>query len=254
MLEKRVIPTLLLSKGKLVKTVKFRDPMYIGDPINAVRIFNDKEVDELCLLDIAASKTNAKINFPLIESITREAFMPVCYGGGVKTIEDIDKLFALGIEKVALNNMLFKDKRLVVEAVRKYGSQSIVASIDVQKNIFGKYIIKRMSGTKSLAINLDQAIDYLHDVKVGEIYLTSINREGTMTGFDMNLVKSFSEKTKLPMIVNGGAGSCEDIAEVFRSTNITAVSCGSFFVYKGKHRAVLINYPKSKMLSYLGDI
>lgn len=254
MLEKRIIPTLLLSKGKLVKTVKFKDPVYIGDPINAVRIFNDKEVDELCLLDITASKSSAKINFSLIESITREAFMPVCYGGGVKSIEDIERLFALGIEKVALNNILFKDKELVIEAVRKYGSQSIVASIDVKKNIFGKYKITCLSGTKGLEINFDQAIEYLHDVKVGEIYLTSINREGTMTGFDMNLVKSFSEKTKLPMIVNGGAGCCEDILEVFKSTNITAVSCGSFFVYKGKHRAVLINYPKNKMLSYLGDI
>jgi len=253
MLQNRVIPTLLLDGGRLVKTVKFKKPIYIGDPINAVKIFNDKEVDELCLLDIKATTEGKNIDFKLLESITREAFMPVCYGGGVKSLNAIDNLFSLGIEKVALNTMLFKNKELIEEAVAKYGSQSIVGSVDVKKNIFGKYNFKTHAGSKNVGLDINSAMSYLNQVGVGELYLTSIDKEGTMTGFDMELISLVSNQTNLPIIVNGGASNCDDIAKVFSDTSVTAVSCGSLFVYQGRHRAVLINYPSSKIFNVLGE-
>jgi len=250
MLRNRIIPTLLLSNNGLVKTKQFKNPIYIGDPINAVRIFNEKEVDELVILDIKATIEKREINYSRIEEIVSEAFMPVGYGGGVKNIQQIEKLFKLGIEKVILNTAAFSNQSLIQEASRVFGNQSIVVAIDVKKDFFGNYRVYTNAGTQKQ--NLD-FLSYLHkfeELGVGEIIVNSIDKDGIMSGYDYNLIKIASENLSIPMIACGGAGQVEHLANAIRY-GASAVAAGSMFVFHGKHRAVLISYPKYEDIDIL---
>lgn len=243
----RIIPVLLLQDGGLVKTVQFKKPVYIGDPLNAVKIFNEKEADELIFLNISPDS----IPFDLLQEIAEECFMPLAYGGGIKTIEDIRAVLKIGIEKVVINSALFGNLDFVREAATEFGSATIVASLDVKKNLFGKYELFAGSGTirvkrdpLAFALELEQA-------GAGELMIQSIDREGTMKGYDLELVSSISEAVQIPVIACGGAGSMEDFGKVIRQGGASAAAAGSLFVLHGKHRAVLISYPEQAEIKTL---
>lgn len=250
MLETRVIPCLLLSGRGLVKTERFQNPKYVGDPINAVKIFNEKEVDELLLLDISVRRDRRLIQFEWIEEIVTEAFMPVGYGGGVRTIEDIRRLFDLGVEKVVLNTAVFDSPDLVRLAVQEYGSQSIVGSVDVARNWMGRRVVRVDCGRRKVGMTLEEYIDTTVSLGVGEVILTSIEREGTFKGYDLELVKLVSDRLSVPMVANGGAASFSDFKKA-KEAGASAVAAGSLFVFHGKYRAVLISYPPMDMLEGL---
>lgn len=239
----RVIPILLLKDKGLYKTVKFRDPKYIGDPINAVKIFNDKEVDELCFLDITATNENKEPNYKVISEIAGECFMPLSYGGGVKTIDQARKLFSIGIEKIILNSSVHSNPMLVNELSFHYGAQSVVVCIDVKKNFFGKYEVYTHSGKKNTG--KDPLIFALEMQKrgAGEIIINSIDRDGTMAGYDIELISKIANKLDVPLVACGGASCIEDFSNVINNGHASAVAAGSLFVFHGKHRAVLISYP-----------
>lgn len=239
----RVIPALLLKNEGLVKTIKFKDPRYVGDPRNAVKIYNEKEVDELALLDVSAGVDGKGPNFQMIEEIASECFMPLCYGGGITTLAQINKLFSIGVEKIALNTVLHSNADIVKEAVNKYGSQSILASIDVKKNFFGKYEVVTSSGRNNTKKDPVKFAVQMQELGVGEVLLNSIDRDGTMKGYDLDLVSSVASALDIPLIACGGAGSLNDMREVIKMTKVSAVAAGSMFIYHGKHNAVLINYP-----------
>ncbi len=243
MLRIRVIPSLLLQDQGLVKTLRFKDPKYIGDPINAVRIFNKKEVDELIFLDIAATRDSRKPNFDLIADIAGECFMPFAYGGGIRNLDDVKTLFSIGAEKVVINSYTLENPGFIRQAVEKYGSQSIISSIDVKKNILGRYVVYTQGGqvaTKYEPVNWALALE---DMGVGEIILTSIDREGTMKGYDIELIKRVSSVLKIPVVASGGASGIQDFKDAVLNGGASAVTAGSLFVFQGIHRAVLINYP-----------
>lgn len=244
----RIIPTLLIKDSALVKTVKFKNPKYIGDPINAVKIFNLKEVDELVLLDIGVKK---KINFELISEIVSEAFMPVAYGGGIHTLEDIGRLFDIGIDKVIINSAAFLNKKLIAEACSIYGSQSIVLSVDLKKNLYGKQRVHINNGKKRLAGDYTEIIKNTVDLGFGEIIVNSIDRDGTMIGYDLESIKRISKKIDIPLICLGGAGSKEDLIKGLKN-GASAVACGSLFIFNGIHKAVLISYIKIDELNING--
>lgn len=244
MLQTRIIPVLLMHKGGLYKTKKFKKPKYIGDSINAIKIFNEKEVDELILLDIDASKENKEPNYKLIEDIASECFMPLCYGGGIKNLEQIKKIFSLGVEKISLNNILFEDDTLVKKAVEIYGSQSIVASVDINKTIFGKHTIYNYKTKKNTTLSYYNFINKLEEIGIGEILINSVYNDGMLGGYDIELLKNISEKINIPIVALGGAGSIDDFKKVIDNTEISALAAGSMFVFHGKHQAVLIKYPK----------
>jgi cyclase len=245
----RVIPCLLLQEDSLVKTVNFKNPAYIGDPINTARIFNELEVDELTLLDITATNTNKKPNFKILSELANECFMPLAYGGGINTFEDAKKIFKIGIEKIIINTITFTNPFLIKELVNHFGSQAIIASIDVKKNLFGKYQVYSNSGKKKQNKNpLEWAVE-LERLGVGEILLTSINQEGTWNGFDLNLTKSITERVKIPVIANGGASNIKDIELVVKQSEASAVSLGSMVVYQNKGMGVLVNFPNQTDLN-----
>jgi len=248
MLRTRVIPVLLLKDAGLVKTVKFKSPKYIGDPINAVRIFNEKEVDELVFLDISATPNKRKPNFNLIKDIASEAFMPFAYGGNITSMADIEKLFYIGVEKVIINSFLFKDNSFVKDVANYFGSQSVVAALDIKKNWRGKYHLYSISGQKRERIDVYEWIKILEDMGVGEFIVNSIDKDGMMTGYDIPIIKSIVSKSQIPVVPCGGAGNINDLIELIKETNISAVGAGSLFVYQGVHKAVLINYPDYKKL------
>lgn len=239
---KRVIPVLTIIGDKLVKTVQFKKPNYIGDPINAVKIFNDKEVDEVILLDIRASQNGTAPNYQKIEEICSEAFMPFAYGGGIKKMEQVDLLFKLGIEKVVLNSVLNSNLKLVADIASKYGAQSVVASIDIKRSLFGKYHAFTFSGKDKVKAELFHYITAILESGVGELFLNSIDRDGTFLGYDLNLIKKIAPVSNVPMIVSGGAKSLEDFNLAIRS-GASAVAAGSFFVYRGAQKGIMINYP-----------
>jgi len=238
----RIIPTLLLKGKGMVKTVNFKNPNYLGDPINAVRIFNDKEVDELILLDIEASRENKEPNFLLIKDIVSESFMPIGYGGGIKTIDQIKKIFDLGVEKIILNTSSF-DFNLISKAASIYGEQSIVVCIDAKKALFGGYNIYCQGGQVKHKICPGDFAKKVVNAGAGEIIIQSINNEGLMKGYDLELTKLVSTSINVPIVASGGAGSLQHLKEVIQIGGVSAVTAGSLFVYKGKHNAVLINYP-----------
>jgi len=251
MLQPRIIPCLLLKNQGLVKTVRFKKPKYVGDPINAVKIFNEKEVDEMIFLDITASIDRKKPNFKIIREIASECFMPLCYGGGVRNLDDIKQIFNTGVEKVAINSYALEDNEFITKASYLFGNQSIVVSIDAKKNIFGKYEVFGFSGKKKYKLSPADYAAHMENMGAGEILINSINMDGTMAGYDIELVKSVSKAVTIPVIACGGAGKIEDFTEAVREGGTSAVAAGSLFVFQGKLRAVLISYPNPKELKNL---
>ena len=251
MLQTRVIPVLLLQNKGLVKTVKFKNPKYVGDPLNAIKIFNEKEVDELIFLDIDASKKGMEPDYELIKDFASECFMPVCYGGGITNIEQIKKIFTLGIEKISINYFALKDDELIKKAVEIYGSQSIVVTIDIKKSLMGKYQIYNHTKKKNLKIPFLEYIKHIEELGAGEILINNVDLDGTQKGYDIDLLKQVVNYVKIPVIACGGAGELKDFQTAKKKANISAVAAGSFFVFQGKHNAVLITYPKYQELEKL---
>jgi imidazole glycerol-phosphate synthase subunit HisF len=248
MLRTRVIPCLLLRNKGLVKTVKFKQPKYIGDPINAIKIFNEKEVDELIFLDITATVENRKPPVKLISEIASECFMPFCYGGGIRSLDDVAELFRIGVEKVAINTCAVTNPQLITQAAERFGSQSIVVSIDVKKTLFGKYRVFTHGGSRNSKLDpVDFAI-HMQGIGAGELFLNSIDRDGTRQGYDLELIRRVSEAVSIPVIACGGAGGLDDFVDAINIGGASAVSAGSLFVLQGSHRAVLITYPPQKDL------
>jgi cyclase len=243
MLRARFIPTLLLKGRGLYKTVRFKNETYVGDPINAVRIYNDKAVDEIILLDIDAPRSGRGPDYEVIGDIASEAFVPLCYGGGVRTLEDFERLFKLGIEKVAVNSAAAGNMALVSEAARVFGSQSVVVAIDVRRTLFGHYERYLDAGSASARQSAEDAARRAQDAGAGELLIQSIDRDGTMQGYDLKLVREVTGAVKLPVIACGGASSVDDMARVIVEGRASSAAAGSLFVFQGKHRAVLITYP-----------
>lgn len=250
MLRTRVIPCLLLKNGGLVKTKKFKNPVYIGDPINAVRIFNEKEVDELVFLDIACTLGKREPDYDLLQDIASEAFMPFAYGGGITRADQAQRLFKLGVEKVIINSHTAVEPELLSRIADSAGSQSVVASIDVKRNLFGKYTVWTQAGTVGTANDPVQYAQRMEAAGAGEILLTSIDRDGCMGGYDLALIKAVSEAVSIPVVASGGAAVPNDFLEA-RKAGASAASAGSMFVFHGKHRAVLITYPPYSQLETL---
>lgn len=245
----RVIPVLLLRGRGLVKTVKFKDPKYIGDPINSVRIFNEKEVDELIFLDITATPEGRGPDFDLLADIAGEAFMPMGYGGGITTLDQVRRVFALGFEKVIINSAGYGSGELIQQAAAVFGAQSIVGSIDVRKTLLGRYELVSHGGRTKQVGSLKDHIARLEGLGVGEIFINAIDRDGTQSGYDIKLVKEASSACSVPVIACGGAGSIEHFAQAVHEGGASAVAAGSLFVFVGPHRAVLITYPDRELLS-----
>jgi imidazole glycerol-phosphate synthase subunit HisF len=245
MLRPRIIPSLLVHKKGLVKTVGFRQSQYVGDPINAVKIFNEKEVDELIVLDIDASVENRSPDFEMIKNLATECRMPFCYGGGVKTIEHAIEIVKLGAEKVALSSSVIENTDLIKEISDAIGSQSVVVVLDYKKagRLVKSLELFTHNGTKSTGIKLYEFVKILNDLNVGEIVLNSIDRDGTMKGYDIEVAKMVREIFDGPLTILGGAGKMQDIKELVDEFKIIGAAAGSLFVFKGKYRAVLINYP-----------
>lgn len=248
MLRTRVIPTLLLRRRGLIKTVKFKDHKYIGDPINAVKIFNEKEVDELIFLDIEASKNGAEPDFEIIKDIASEAFMPLAYGGGITKASEAEKLFRIGIEKVVLNSSVYTAPWLISEIAEISGNQSVVVSIDVKKNFFGKYEIYSHGGTIKEKGSIIDFSKKVQDLGAGEIFINSIDRDGTGKGYDIALIQKIAKAVQIPVVACGGAANLSHLKEAVRKGGASAVAAGSMFVFYGKHRAVLITYPSYQEL------
>lgn len=244
----RVIPVLLLQDGGLVKTSKFDKPVYVGDPINSVRIFNEKEVDELVFLDISATPENQDPNFEMLEDIASEAFMPMAYGGGIKTFEQAKRIFSLGFEKVVLNNLTFTSPDTVKHISSVYGAQSVVACLDVKRSLFGEFDLYTHSGKNKQSVGIAEHLSALEEMKIGEVIINSINRDGTQKGYDLTVIKQITDKVSIPVVACGGAGTIEDFSEAVNKGGASAVAAGSMFVFRGKHRAVLISYPEGSLL------
>lgn len=243
MLRSRITPCLLVHKKGLVKTVAFKDPKYVGDPINAVKIFNEKEVDELMVLDIDATVEGRGPDFNLIKNLAVECRMPFCYGGGVTTVEQAKKIINLGAEKVALSAAAVNDFNILQKIGQAVGIQSVVVVLDVKKKLLGGYEIFIHNGKKATGIKLKDFIQKLNEVGIGEIVINSIDRDGKMEGYDLQLIDLVRDMTDVPMTVLGGAGSFDDIKSVIAKYKTIGVSAGSLFVFKGKYKAVLISYP-----------
>lgn len=252
MLKHRVIPSLLLAEGGLVKTRRFAEPKYVGDPINAIRIFNEKEVDELIVLDILASKQNREPNYALIEEFAGECFMPLCYGGGIKNFQQAKKIFSLGVEKICLQTSILADKKLITEIAQNFGNQSIVVSVDVKKNWFGTKKLFASACGKTLNTPLQSFLRDVVKAGAGEILLNSVDRDGMMSGMDLDLIESVTGDLPIPIIASGGAGSLQDMKNAIKA-GASAVAAGAFFVFHGPHRAVLITYPSYNDLEALEE-
>lgn len=244
MLRPRLIPCLLLQNGGLVKTVNFGNPKYVGDPINAVRIYNEKEVDELVVLDIDASAKGVEPDYQLISHLASECRMPLCYGGGVRTVEQIERIISLGVEKVAVSSEAVKNPKLISDAASRVGSQSVVVVIDVKKTgLLRRYEVVTHNAVRKTGLHPLAFAELMADLGAGEIVLNSVDHDGLMQGYDIELVENIRQSVHLPLTVLGGAGSLRDIQDLIRRYGIVGAAAGSLFVFKGKYRAVLINYP-----------
>lgn len=243
MLQTRVMPCLLLRGRALVKTVKFKNPAYVGDPINTVRIYNEKEVDELIFLDITATSEGREPPYDLLAEIASECFMPFTYGGGIRSLDQMRRLFSLGVEKVALGSILAAQPGILRAAADAFGSQSLVVSIDVKKKRWGGYRVYTQGGTRSSRWDPVAYAVELERQGAGEILLTAIDRDGTMGGYDLALTRQVADAVSIPLIACGGAGSLDDFRRAVHGGGASAVAAGSMVVYQGVHRAVLINFP-----------
>ncbi|MFA6148729.1 MAG: AglZ/HisF2 family acetamidino modification protein [bacterium] len=247
MLYPRIIPCLLVKDKGLVKTVNFRNPKYVGDPINAVRIFNEKEVDELIVLDIDATADNRGPDYNMVENLAAECRMPLCYGGGVTTSEQVQKIIQLGVEKVAISSAAIENPGLVTEAAECMGNQSVVVVLDVKKNSIGdKYEVWTHNGSKNTGKCPSEFAKQMERLGAGEIVMNSIDNDGVMKGYDLTLVDMIRESIRVPLTVLGGAGSLHDMGRLIHKYGAIGVAAGSLFVFKGIYRAVLINYPNRK--------
>lgn len=248
---RRIIPALLLRGNGLYKTVKFKNPSYVGDPINAIRIFNEKEVDELMVLDIDATKKKNEPNFDLISDFASECFMPLTYGGGISSLKQAEKIFSLGVEKILVKSVLFSNINFLRELVENFGSSAIVISLDVKKSIFNSYQLFVPRGVENKNFSsLKNYIDEVNDCLPGEVLLNNTDRDGLMNGQDLKLINFISKNFDVPLISLGGIGSTKDIRDSFEA-GADAVAAGAFFVYHGPHRAVLITYPKKSEIRNL---
>ena len=243
MLQPRIIPLLLLSGKGLVKGIQFKDHKYVGDPINAVQIFNTKQVDELIFLDITATKENRIPPIDLIQKIADQCLMPFGVGGGIKSLEDARLILNSGAEKVVLNTYALEKPKLIEEISNVFGNQSVVISIDVKKSLFGKIIVTTRNGSKNLKIDLQETLKIVQDSGAGEIILNNIDRDGTCEGYDLKLLQSVCESIFIPVIASGGAWEIEHLKEGLQKGKASAVAAGSMFVLHGKRKAVLISYP-----------
>lgn len=250
MLRHRIIPCLLLRDGRLVKTQKFQKPKYVGDPINAIRIFNDKEVDELMVLDISATENGKEPNYAMIEQFAGECFMPLTYGGGIYTIEQARQLFALGVEKICLQTAAIKDLSLITRLADQFGSQSILVSVDVKRNWLGKHKLYSASNRKILKLDWCNFLIQAVEAGAGEVVLNSVDYDGVMQGMDLDLISKAAGEVSVPLIAVGGVGSLSDIKAAV-DAGASAVAAGAFFVFHGPHRAVLITYPSYNELKNL---
>jgi len=243
----RVIPCLLLKDKGLVKTIKFEDPTYVGDPMNAVKIFNDSKADELVFLDITATKENRITDIEVIRNIGEEAFMPFAVGGGINSLEHISQLISAGAEKVVINTAAIGNPDLIKEASAVYGRQSIIASIDVKKED-GEYVVYTNSGQARNSSSVIKAVQTAEQSGAGEIMINSIDRDGMQEGYDIELIKMICDAVKIPVIAVGGAGGYQHFSEAVNIGGASAVAAGSLFVFIGNNRAVLINYPDNEEL------
>jgi len=244
MLYPRIIPCLLVHNKGLIKTTKFKDPKYVGDPINAVKIFNEKEVDELIVLDIDASRYGKEPDYKMIENLAAECRMPFCYGGGIKTVAQAQRIFSLGVEKIAVSSTAIENPQIISEMAERVGNQSVVVVLDIKKKtLSNKYELYIHNATKSTGIDPILFAAEMQKLGAGEIVVNSIDQDGVMKGYDMNLINKIREVVNIPITVMGGAGSIEDIGNVIKQHGIIGVAAGSLFVFKGKYRAVLISYP-----------
>ncbi len=241
MLNHRIIPTLLLSDGGLVKTTRFANPKYVGDPINAVKIFNDKEVDELIVLDIEATRKGRAPDFGMAEWLAEECFMPLCWGGGIRNAEDAGRLFNLGIEKVALQSAALADMALITQIASRHGTQAVVVSIDVERDWLGRYRLHTGRGKDKR--DWKAVLRTAAAAGAGEILLTAVDKEGGRAGMDCALIAEANAVLDIPLIACGGAGSLEDMRAA-TDAGASAVAAGAYFVWQGPHRAVLITYPR----------
>lgn len=242
MLKHRVIPCLLLGHGGLVKTRRFSEPKYVGDPINAIRIFNDKEVDELMVLDILASRESSEPDYDLIEQFAGECFSPLCYGGGIRSVEQARRLFLLGIEKICVQSAAFDRPAFISDLAEKFGVQSVVASIDVKRDWLGRPALYMSRMGTTVAADWLQFLDEIVRRGAGEIVLNSVDRDGTMSGYDLDIVQQAARRVQVPVIALGGAGKLEHFKQAI-DAGASAAAAGSMFVFQGPHRAVLISYP-----------
>lgn len=259
MLRPRLIPCLLVQNNGLVKTVKFGDPKYVGDPINAVRIFNEKMVDELMAMDIDATRNDREPDYGMIAKLANECRMPLCYGGGIKTVEQVEKIISLGVEKVAISSAAIADPVLISRAAERVGAQSVVVVLDIKKaGMFRKLEVVTHNATRRTKMDPAKFIEDVTGRGAGEIVLNFVDRDGTMEGYDLESVAALRQHTSLPMTVLGGAGSLDDAAKLWRAEQIIGAAAGSLFVFKGRYRAVLINYPdaseKAELLKNSGII
>jgi cyclase len=242
----RVMPCLLLRGTGLVKTIQFKDSTYLGDPRNTIKIFNDKEVDELVLLDITATENQREPNYALLSELASECFMPLAYGGGIRNPAQIEKIFKLGVEKVSINTHAIENPHFITEAARVFGSQSIVVSIDVKQRLTGGYEVYMRNGKQKTGLDPVEFVRRMEDFGAGEILVNSIDRDGTMKGYDLDLIRKVTSAVHIPVIACGGAGSVDDFGRAVKQGGASAVAAGSIFVFHGKHRAVLISFPKRK--------
>ncbi|WP_185681231.1 AglZ/HisF2 family acetamidino modification protein [Chryseobacterium sp. 18068] len=246
MLKPRLIPSLLIEDGLLVKTINFKSPKYVGDPINTVKIFNEKQVVELCVFDISATKLNIEPNYQLIQDIASQSNMPICYGGGIKTSEQALKIFKLGIEKIALGSVLFTNLDIIDEIAAQVGSQSVVVVLDVRKRLIGGYDLYLQNGTVNTKIDLIAFLKKIDSYPYGELIINSIDRDGTFKGYDFDLARKIYNYVSRPITILGGASSLDDIKSLFKEFRIIGAAAGSLFIFKGKYKAVLINYPSKE--------
>jgi imidazole glycerol-phosphate synthase subunit HisF len=253
MIRPRIIPSLLLRGKGLVKTIQFKNPIYLGDPLNTFNIFNKKMVDEIIISDIEATAARRQPNFELIKRISSICFSPLTYGGGVNNLIDADRLFSIGIEKICINTSAFKKPTFVTELAKKYGSQSVVVSVNINRDFWGKKRIVNNSlehidlGGKSIS----EQMKIFEDLGAGELLINDVNRDGTFKGYDIDLIKNITSQVTVPVIASGGCGSYSDLKEVILDGGAAAAAAGSIFVFNGPHKAVLISYPEREIIKKL---
>ena len=253
MIRPRIIPSLLLRGKGLVKTIQFKNPIYLGDPLNTINIFNKKMVDEIIISDIEATSASKPPNFELIQRIASVCFSPLTYGGGVNNITDADRLFSIGIEKISINTSAFKNPLFVTELAKKYGNQSVVVSVNINRDFWGKKRIVSNSlgnidfGGKSIV----EQLKIFEDLGAGELLINDVSRDGTLKGYDIELLKSITTKVNVPVIASGGCGSYADLKDVILNGGAAAAAAGSIFVFNGPHKAVLISYPEREIIKKL---